>query len=181
MRVNRSLAAIVPALCLALSCLAGSAIASGGSGSGGSGGSSTDPTVTTLAMNTGALPLFNGMAPAGQATFSYSKDGATKSLEIQLENVNLPDGDTVDVEVDEAVRVSNWISHNYLYVPMTIHQGAGTLIWSTANGDAVPFLLPTIGTTTITVWGNYTVWPGTMEIATGIPVVNVAFGALTRG
>jgi len=125
--------------------------------------------------------LFHGVLPAGQTTFTYSKDGSTKILTIQLTDINVPDGDTVDVELDEAVRVSNWIAHTYVSVHVPIDRGAGVVSWSTANGDVVPFLLPTVGTTNITVWGDYTLFPGTNALETGTWVETMSFGALTRG
>jgi hypothetical protein len=102
-------------------------------------------------------------------------------MTINLTNVQVEDNDTVLVEIDDAVRVSNWISHSYSWVPVTIVGGCGVLSYNSANGDIVPFLVPTAGTTTITVWGDYTTWPGTTELATGTPILYGTFGALTRG
>lgn len=146
---------------------------SGGSGSGGSGGGGGN-TITTTPVTMTNWGLFNGTLPVGQATFSYSQDGTYKSLSIQASGINIPDGDDVDVEVDEAWRVSNWIAHNYSYYTMTIQQESGSLSWSTANGDSVPFLLPTLGETTITIWGTFTPTSGTR-------ILQTSFGALTRG
>jgi hypothetical protein len=149
-------------------------------GSGGSGGGGVTVTTTTLAMSNVA-PLLNGAVPAGQVTFTYSKDGSSKNLLIEVSNVNVPDGDTLDVEVDQAWKIGKWVQHSYLWLPVTIHNGSGSLSWSTAQGDVVPFLLPTAGTTTISIWGDYTVWPGTDVPETGVQALWEVFGALTRG
>jgi len=181
MRTNRLLNLAFPALALILvGFTAAPAFArSGGSGSGSGGGTVT--TTTTIVAFNNSGQAFHGVLPSGQVTFTYSKDGSYKNLRIELSNINVPDGDTVEIYLDEAVRVSNWISHTYSFPHITIYQGSGIATWSTANGDAVPFLLPTVGTTSMTVWGDYTDWPGTDELATGTWVESMMFGALTRG
>jgi hypothetical protein len=179
MNTRRFLSSVFLTLCLFLGCLMSPAFASGGSGGSSSGGGGISTTTTTIPLS--ASVALNGGLPSGRATFTYSQDGSIKSMTIQLSNVDVADGDSVDVEIDDAWRVGNWVAHNYYYVPVTIYQGSGALSYSTANGDFVPFLLPAGSTTTITVWGNYTVWPGTEEIATGIGFLHGIFGALTRG
>jgi hypothetical protein len=178
MRTKRLLGTAILAAALALGAIAAphAALGSGGSGGGGSTTINTSPVTMTCLPGT-----FNGTVPVGRTTYSYSSNGTYKSMTISVDNVNVADGDTVDVEVDEAVRVSNWISHTYTWLPMTIYQGHGSLTWSTANGDIPPFYLPTAGTTTVNIWGDYTVWPGTYELATGSEVLYGTFGALTRG
>ena len=143
---------------LALACaIAGSPLAAiaqkggGGAGGGSGGGGGAVIAVVPIKMNNYATP-FNGVLPQGTVTFSYSKDGLTRSMDIKVSNVKVPDGTEMQVESLEAIRVTGrcWHYEPYFY-KMTIIGGQGSLNFSTDRAEFVPMVEPNKGWTQVIV------------------------------
>lgn len=139
--------------CTALNLFSVPALAqhSGGSGGNSGGGGGAALTTITVAMNNHGV-VFNGVLPQGTAKFAYSKNATTRNLDIQVSNLNVPDGTVVTVQSEEALRVTGRCWHyEWHYYSMTIQGGAGTLSFHSDRGDVVPFLDPKKGWTQIAI------------------------------
>ena len=124
---------------------------SGGSGGGSGGGGGVVLTTATITMKNSAN-LYNGVLPQGSATFIYTKNGLPQSLDIQISNINVPDGAVVTVQAVDALRVTGRCWHyEYYSYPMTVMGRKGSLSFSTSKGDFVPFLDPKKGFTDINI------------------------------
>ena len=159
METRFSLACVAFVLC----CMAGSLLASPALAQNGGGGTSS----STLNLDNWGIS-YNGMLPQGRVTFTYSADGSFRSLSVQVSHIHVPNGTVVQVEAQELWRVGGSIAQNVVYYPMTIRQGNGTLLLSTATGANVNFLLPTLCQT------NLYVVPGIGLI----PMMGAQFGHL---
>ncbi len=122
----------------------------GNTGGGNSGGGVVLLTSTIQMANSAAG--YNGVIPQGVCTFTASKDFKTKLMDIDVSNVNVPDGTYVTVSILDATRVTGRCWHyESFYYSMKITAGSGSLSYSSAKGDVVPFLDPKRGFTTVSI------------------------------
>lgn len=155
------LMSLLTLMCSALSLVSVPAMAqkggsggSGGSGGGSGGGSTVVLTTVAIKMSSSANPA-NGAVPQGTATFTYTKNGLPQNLDIQVSNVDLPDGTVVTVQAVDALRVTGRCWHyEYFSYHMIITGGTGSLSFDASKGDVVPFLDPKKGYTQINVASN---------------------------
>ena len=130
----------------------GGGASGGGSGGGGGNNNKTGIYTSTQVFDNWGI-RYNGVLPLGQVTFTYSADGTTKTMNVQLSSINAPDGTVMTVETIEQWPAALAITPIFSYYSLTIHQGKGTLSLSTANGNSVMFLPPTVGQTNLYVFG----------------------------
>ncbi len=130
--------------------------ASGGSNTGGGGGNNGGGggvvlLTTSIPMTNFAAGL-NGVVPQGVCTFTASKDFKTKLMDVEISNVNIADGTYATVAILDATRVTGRCWHyETFYYSVKITAGSGSLKFSSANGDFVPFLDPKHGYTSISI------------------------------
>jgi hypothetical protein len=150
----------------------------GGGGNGGGGGGGGHPVVTTttqLTLSNFTGP-FNGATPQGTATLVYTSSSAL-SVNLQFSNVNLPDGTIVDVTFNILSLLQHQLVTGTYDYPIAITNGQGSLSLSLANGQGVPFLPPTIGSTGIGV----TYYPNRATIVGSVELLEASFGGAGSG
>jgi hypothetical protein len=146
----------------------------GGSHSGSAGGSVIS--TSTSQLNLYGVPPFNGVIPQGHVIFTYSADFTFKSVELDITHVNITDGTVLTVIFNSWQIVSGRpVMVSTASYPLTINQGSGTLLLSTAATPIqwVPFLPPAQAETTVGVYYLPTPVTGTQLVGAtfGLPIL----------
>jgi hypothetical protein len=125
-----------------------------GSGGGGGGGG-----LTTVAVNL-SQPGAGNIGPRGQAVLTFDATQANRSVAVQLLNVHLPTGTTLNVVfTDNGLILPNGAWANQLAGTMVVTNGTASGSVSTALGNLVP-VFGTNGEITVNVLPGPGVSPG---------------------
>ncbi len=156
MKQIQPLVLLVAAATVMVTTLGSPALASGGGGgnSGGGGGGNNNGTTTKSLTFDDWNDFYNAMLPQGQITCQYNASGSTRSMQVQVSSINVVDGTVMYLETQEVVPSATGNAVTLTYYPITIQKGKGTLSLSTANGDIVAFLTPSVGETYFYVWSH---------------------------